>query len=596
MSAGIFQSIPVILFCYNRPELLRRVLAGLKADRVPALHIFSDAPASSEKRGAVEEVRAIIKSVDWCEVTLVERPRNLGLGASILAGVSEVLESYEAVIVFEDDLICVPGTYSYLCAALRHYRNDVRVMSVTGWTHPTGTPPDVGGHPYFDGRAECWVWGTWARAWRGMNRQNAPDILHKICRRGMDPFLYGADLVSMAAEERRRNIWAVRWLYWHQLNGGLCLRPPWSMVEHIGAGPEATNVKQDIAWIQPGHLHNAPAIPERWPEVREHPDCAALWRARCGGRPGWVAKWLLWVKSILRRTKRVMLHGMSAIKRAIRSLTPPLLWEASKHLQRAFLGKPEWEVIPEGWSYAHSHPEVKGWNVEGVLNAYEKKWPRFVEMTSGTGPLGVAHESSLSSREELVSHNIVMTFGYVLSLVSRGLPGLKMLDWGGGIGHYYQLARQLHPELEIDYHCKDVSLLAAHGRKTFPQQHFYADESCLENTYDLVMASASLQYSEDWKGVLGRLAAAARGHLYLTLLPIVEHAPSFVFVQRPYAYGYDTEYLGWCLNRDELLAAARDHSLSLVRELVMGHQPLIVGAKEQNLYRGFLFSKQSSPA
>jgi putative methyltransferase (TIGR04325 family) len=189
-----------------------------------------------------------------------------------------------------------------------------------------------------------------------------------------------------------------------------------------------------------------------------------------------------------------------------------------------------------------------------------------------------------------------MTFGYVLSVASRDLSGLKMLDWGGGIGHYYQLARQLHPWLEIDYHCKDVPLLAEHGRKTFPQQHFYADESCLENAYDLVMASGSLQFSEDWKGVLGRLAAAARGHLYLTLLPIVEHVPSFVFVQRPYAYGYDTEYLGWCLNRDELLAAARDHSLYLVRELVMGHQPLIVGAKEQNLYRGFLFSKQSSHA
>ena len=110
MNAGFSQSIPVALFCYDRPELLRRVLAGLKADKVPELYVFSDAPASSERRVAVEEVRAIIKSVDWCEVTLVERPENLGLGVSILTGVTSVLKKYQAVIVFEDDLVCVPGT------------------------------------------------------------------------------------------------------------------------------------------------------------------------------------------------------------------------------------------------------------------------------------------------------------------------------------------------------------------------------------------------------------------------------------------------------------------------------------------------------
>jgi hypothetical protein len=299
MKAACSDLIPVVLFAYARPDLLRRTLECLQANKVPALHIFSDAPSTDKMVEAVAEVRALLHAVNWCEVTVVERPHNLGLGNSILAGVSAALEVYEAVIVFEDDLVCVPGTYSYLCAALNHYRDDVQVMSVTGWTHPSVTPTNVEARPYFDGRAECLVWGTWTRAWQGMSRQNAPDILHKICRRGMDPFLYGADLVSMAAEERKRNIWAVRWLYWHQLNGGLCLRPPWSMVEHIGAGPEATNVKQDVAWVQPGNLREAPTIPDVWPDPVEHPDCAALWRTRCGDRQDWKRKLARAVKKIL---------------------------------------------------------------------------------------------------------------------------------------------------------------------------------------------------------------------------------------------------------------------------------------------------------
>ena len=154
---------------------------------------------------------------------------------------------------------------------------------------------------------------------------------------------------------------------------------------------------------------------------------------------------------------------MSGIKEYIRLLMPPLLWGAAKRLNRTFLSKPEWEVVPEGWSYVKNHPEVKGWNVEGVLKVYQKKWPRFLEMISGPGPLGLAHESELSSREELVSHNIVMSFGYVLSVAAGPGRRLKMLDWGGGVGHYFHLARRLLPEMEIEYHCRDVPLLAEVG-------------------------------------------------------------------------------------------------------------------------------------
>jgi hypothetical protein len=42
--------------------------------------------------------------------------------------------------------------------------------------------------------------------------------------------------------------------------------------------------------------------------------------------------------------------------------------------------------------------------------------------------------------------------------------------------------------------------------------------------------------------------------------------PGFVVLQRAYDYGYRTEFLGWVLNRDELLRVAQHFGLSLVRE------------------------------
>ena len=281
------------------------------------------------------------------------------------------------------------------------------------------------------------------------------------------------------------------------------------------------------------------------------------------------------------------------LKDMIRLVTPPVLIHLVKRLSSERKFRVEWVYIPEAWDYAETHPEVKGWNVQDVLETYKKKWPQFVAMVQGRLPLGIAHESALTTNEDLTSHNTMMAFGYVLALAAHKKDHLSMLDWGGGIGHYYLLTQALLPEVEIEYHCKDVPVLCEYGAQLFPQQHFYPDERCFDRVYDFVMASASLHYTEDWQSLLKRLAGATSGYLYIADLPSVQRASSFVFVQRPYQYGYNTEYLSWCLNRTEFLHIAERAGLDLLREFVYGHQPLIHGAPEQNSYHGYLFRTHS---
>lgn len=266
--------IPVVLFAYARPEHLGRTLACLRENQVPRIYAFSDGPRSAEIAPRVATVRRMLRAIDWCEVILQERETNLGLGRSIRSGVSVVLQQHEACLVVEDDLICVPGTYHYLQAALAAYRDEPRVMSVTGWTHPRIIPPGTGEQPYFDGRAECLLWGTWRHAWVGM-QDDAQTLLQRCRAAGIDPYSYGTDLPNMARVELKQNIWAVRWLYWHILNHGLCLRPPWSMVDHIGFDTLATNAAA-ATWLAQPPLRAAPPIPTVWPEPVEALACRQL--------------------------------------------------------------------------------------------------------------------------------------------------------------------------------------------------------------------------------------------------------------------------------------------------------------------------------
>jgi len=278
--------IPIVLFAYARPVYLARVLVCLRENRVPLIHAFADGAKGRGDAQAVAAVRKMLRAVDWCELRLVEREANLGLGRNVLTGVGAVAAEHETFIVWEDDLICAAGTYAWMCAVLRHYADDARVMSVSGWTHPRVTPADAGDTLYFDGRAEAWSWGSYARSWLGMMEETAWQKLRKAEALGVPCDVFGSDMPRMAREELKQNIWAVRWFYHHLEKRGLCVRPPWSMVEHIGVDAMATNAAGSTEWDnQP--LRTVPV--GHWPTPALNPACGPLWRRAFPGI--WRQRW-----------------------------------------------------------------------------------------------------------------------------------------------------------------------------------------------------------------------------------------------------------------------------------------------------------------
>lgn len=234
---------------------------------------------------------------------------------------------------------------------------------------------------------------------------------------------------------------------------------------------------------------------------------------------------------------------------------------------------------------------MTGWDVPGVRDAYRAKLTAFRSIVAGPGPLAESTSASVSiTTPSVTDQNAILAFAYSLALAARTRDSVSVLDWGGGIGLFALLARALlPPEVEIEYHCKELPLVCSYGREAMPEVKFHDDESCLERTYDLVVASSSLHYTEDWAPLLERLGRATTGYLYLGRVPLVVSSPSFVVLQRAYKCGFGTEYLSWVLNRDELLESARRAKLELVREFLLGYKPAISDAPEQDETRGLLF-------
>jgi GT2 family glycosyltransferase len=231
---------PIALFVYNRPEHTRRTLAYLKNNQLAdesRLYIFSDAPKTKADAAKVDEVRQLIKEADgFKSIKIVERKENIGLANSIIAGVSQLVNEYGKVIVFEDDLLSSPYTLSYFNEALDQYAKDDEVMHVGAYMYPlkeAGTLPET----FFYRAASSWGWATWDRAWKyfepDVNKLIVQFDTAKILRFSIEGNMNFWKQIQ-EFKSGKNNSWAIRWYASIFLRGGLTLNPAKSLIENIG--------------------------------------------------------------------------------------------------------------------------------------------------------------------------------------------------------------------------------------------------------------------------------------------------------------------------------------------------------------------------
>mgnify|MGYP000394750947 CR=1 FL=1 len=135
---------PIVLFVYNRPQHTLKTLEALMQNELAEmseLFIFCDGPkadATKQDRQRINKVRDLVKKKNWCKkVTIRESQVNKGLADSIVAGVTEILNTYGKIIVLEDDIVTSKGFLRYMNEALDLYENEPKVMQISGFMLPS---------------------------------------------------------------------------------------------------------------------------------------------------------------------------------------------------------------------------------------------------------------------------------------------------------------------------------------------------------------------------------------------------------------------------------------------------------------------------
>ena len=260
--------LPAAFFVYNRLDTAERTLACLRDAGVSRIYAFSDGPRSSDDAAAVEAVRALVRAVDWAEVSLVERERNVGLSASITRGLDAVFEREERALVVEDDVAIAPEFPEFAAAALDRYADDDSVFCVMALRLPFRRRP-VDRYPhdaFFLPRFHALGWATWRSSWRGVDLDR-DSLLRRLREGGVRTEVAGADVPYMIrkalVEGTLTDAWDVSVAASVLLDRKLVLWPAWNMVELVapGTGTHAVTPHWTLRWEVDKRPAGRPSLP-----------------------------------------------------------------------------------------------------------------------------------------------------------------------------------------------------------------------------------------------------------------------------------------------------------------------------------------------
>ena len=251
---------PVVLFVFNRPELLRRLLAVLAAVRPAMLLVVADGPRARHPGDAARcaAVRALVEQIGWpCEIRRLYAATNLGCDPRIASGIAWALSQFEEAIFLEDDHLPDPSFFAWCAAMLARYRDEATVLQVAGRNELGRWDSDAGDHHLIH-RANPAGWATWRRAWRSAGRVELPGdpaaIDAQVAAGRLDPLVAEHFHVMRGLVGREPSgAWDNDWLLRRALLAGLSVVPPVNLVAHVGFDADATHNRfaADIRALQP---------------------------------------------------------------------------------------------------------------------------------------------------------------------------------------------------------------------------------------------------------------------------------------------------------------------------------------------------------
>ncbi|WP_310962209.1 hypothetical protein [Nocardioides terrisoli] len=250
------------LICYNRPDLVRRVVSAVREAAPEELFVVADGPRVGDAEDArrCAQVRAALEDeIDWpCTVRRRYAEKNSGVEQTVELGLDWVFEQVDRAVVLEDDCVPDPTFFRFCAELLDRHADDERVMMVSGQMFVIDPSRFAGASYAFTTFSITWGWATWSRAWqrhRGLFPRDYETVFpgadsvdaawrveparptgnSLVTRAG------GRYFAEVAAAKEHEFGWDSQWFLTQVALDALAITPAINLVHNAGFGEDATH-------------------------------------------------------------------------------------------------------------------------------------------------------------------------------------------------------------------------------------------------------------------------------------------------------------------------------------------------------------------
>jgi len=526
---------PVILFVYNRPEHTSRVLRALEKNELAGhteVFILSDGPkesADAETIAQIKRVREIISGKFIFKNTVViESKINKGLALSVTEGVSQIIDTYEKVIVLEDDHLTSPHFLQFMNDGLRVYEKDNNVACITGYTYPVkGKLPQT----FFLKGADCWGWATWNRAWNIFEkdgRRLLNQLEYKSLTKEFDfdnSYPYTQMLRDQIVGEN--NSWAILWYASAFLREMYCLYPGISLVKNIGM--DGTGV----------HSENS----GKW-DVELAKNRISVEQITVSVNKSAREKFIEYFRSNEGDKKTFFSKGM----RKIKSLVPHSL----KIKYRAVFRQP----VKSGWfgnysDWSEATENCTGYDQSNILDKVK------------AAVLKVKHGEAVYERDSVVfdkSEYSKIILNTLQKIADENKRKLNIVDFGGSLGStYFQYRNLLKNIQKLDWRVIEQPHFVDAGRAEIEDENlkFYynIDDALVNFNPQLLILSSVVQYFEKPYQLINELLKYKFEYILIDRTSFIDSEKERITIQIVPENIYKASYPAWFLNKNKFIKA-----------------------------------------
>ena len=252
--------VPVAFFIFNRPALTQAVFDQIRSFAPTTLLVIADGPRDESEKHLCEEVRGIIKQVDWpCRVLQNFSNENLGCKKRMSSGLQWVFEQVEEAIILEDDCLPDPTFFSFCSHLLHCYRDDPRVMHISGSCFLM--QPCTEQSYWFSRHSDIWGWATWRRAFRhyDVSMSSWPvggKLRHSLIWRNPVERQYWTKKFD-DTHAGKIDTWDYQWHWNVYERNGRVIVPRTNLVTNLGFGAFATHTH--LSDVPPANLATSPS-------------------------------------------------------------------------------------------------------------------------------------------------------------------------------------------------------------------------------------------------------------------------------------------------------------------------------------------------